>query len=308
MVETESVLVFNPRSGKGREEIPYKDITQLWPTSIAMISILHLSDHPEMVKDKKLIGWGGDGTHGYLANLARRQNCDWYMPLDQGSIGDIPKSFGWRKETHESDTEYIARTAEKVRQGVDVIEISPGSMIAGKNEWDFLWTAGAGAAAELLSGIETARSWGWRQLPRNIYGITEFIKATQKSSLDINFPDGQNSRAIDVNIINWPFARFGSLTLPTNEGVVWWIEKANENEVWRKSIRIALDVMMMKAGKPPVYDGITFRSISQGESVRVKGNVLKTQVDSEIVPVNEKEIYFGVAEKDSLRYRIATNR
>jgi hypothetical protein len=306
MVETETVLVFNPRSGRGRDEIPYREIEELWPTSIAMISLLHLSDQPEMVRNKKLVGWGGDGTHGYLANLARKQNCEWYMPLDLGSIGDIPKTFGWRKKRDETDTEYIARTAEKTRQGVDVVEVGPGFVRSGANEWSFLWTAGSGAAAELLSGIETARSWGWKQLPRNIYGVTEFVKATQKSSLTVTFPDEQSRNAIDANIINWPFARFGSLTLPTDEGVVWWIEKAKENEVWRRSIRIALDVMMMKAGKPPVFEGIRLRAISPGESVTIQGEVLKTQIDSEIVPVNSNTIIYGLT-KDEVNYKIASN-
>jgi diacylglycerol kinase family enzyme len=285
----ETIVVVNQAAGDGWKESPKRIIGRVWPVAIGVLKITDINKDYDKIKGKNVIGWGGDGTHGCLADLVRRMSPGaWYWPWDLGSVGDIPKSLGWGRlsDPIESGDEYIKRMARYWQKNIlRTAEIVPGSVKAAGNEQAFLWTAGTGASAWVLHEIEGAREKKINKAGRLIRGATEYVRyMASKNTRIIDIKSGWEESAVwDVNVINSPFGRLGSLKLPGNNGLLWTITRPENKADRNRKIRLAfLDIALMKMGVNPSGQGVEIKKLNPSETVTIYNSRQRVQIDSEL--------------------------
>lgn len=264
-----ALIVFNERAGN---PLTVQKITmalkQQWPPgTIDVESFDKILADTALLKDKNIIGIGGDGTHGTLARANREINPDhWYLALQAGTVGFVSRSLGLSSRFRETPVTYAKRIKYLLMSGrLRELDIAPG--VVGTNEQVFLFAAGLGdPSIAAFSAIEKRRATSGKL--QRIFLAARAFRAVSATSPPIKITVGNNSfEAIDAMVVKQPFNLSNQLSVPFSaQDALLAVVSAKNQSAFGGRLLIDL-VRLMIFHQMPIAGGIIIQPILPNETV-----------------------------------------
>lgn len=288
-------IVFNPRSGDGkRPAIIAGEMKDLLGERVEIYNFFDILRAPEKIAEKNVITVGGDGTHGTVAILHRRQSPQgWYCAADGGTAGIVAESLGWGRKLRESSQAYAVRISRDVQnQAYNQIHIPLGTRRYMQNNADsapivqediFFWNIGVGMPLTSgLRAIEKSRETK-SFLQRTKQFCESYYHALKRAHPRTIITRGSRRTVFEAHIHKDPFRNVQLFTLPyTGHDILITIPYGKRSNIVR---RILIDGMLMVSRLPPIAHGIEIIPLRSHEVVIFEGTAETEtlgRVDSEM--------------------------